>query len=111
MPMKRGVVVALGAIGALSLAVGGAIVWVGSKNIGSILPPPEQCEATVNGQTVVLDPEQAESAAIIAGVAVRRGLRERAGARDVAPADVEPIALDVPARYLRHELPPYGLRG
>jgi hypothetical protein len=86
MPMKRGVVVALGAIGALSLAVGVGIAWVGGKNIGSILPPQEQCEATVNGQTVVLDLEQAESAAIIAGVAVRRGLPARAATIALATA-------------------------
>ncbi len=86
MPVKRGVVVALGAIGALSLAVGATIAWVGGKNIVSILPPPEQCEATVNGQTVVLDLEQAESAAIIAGVAVRRGLPARAATIALATA-------------------------
>lgn len=84
--MKRGVVVALGAIGALSLAVGATIAWVGGKNIVSILPPPEQCEATVNGQTVVLELEQAESAAIIAGVAVRRGLPARAATIALATA-------------------------
>ena len=84
--MKRGVVVALGAIGALSLAVGVGIAWVGGKNLGSILPPQEQCEATVNGQTVVLDLEQAESAAIIAGVAVRRGLPARAATIALATA-------------------------
>jgi hypothetical protein len=86
MPMKRGTVVALGAIGALSLVVGGAIAWIGGKNIGSILPPTEQCSATVNGQSVSLDLEQAESAAIIAGVAVRRGLPARAATIALATA-------------------------
>ncbi|MET7277026.1 hypothetical protein ABZS29_02250 [Kribbella sp. NPDC005582] len=78
MPMKRGVLVALGSIGALSLVIGGAVAWIGGKDLGPLLPPPEQCEATVNGATVELDLEQAESAAIIAGVAVRRGLPGRA---------------------------------
>ncbi|WP_344151814.1 hypothetical protein [Kribbella yunnanensis] len=78
MPMKRGVLVALGSIGVLSLVIGGAVAWVGGKDLGPLLPPPEQCEATVNGATVQLDLEQAESAAIIAGVAVRRGLPGRA---------------------------------
>jgi len=78
MPMKRGTMVAIGAIGALTLAVGAGIAWLGSKDLGSILPPHEQCEATVNGHTVVMDLEQAESAAIIAGIAVRRGLPARA---------------------------------
>ena len=86
MPMKRGAVVALGAVAALSLAVGVGIAWIAGKNMGSILPPPEQCEATVSGQTVVLDLEQAESAAIIAGVAVRRGLPPRAATIALATA-------------------------
>ncbi|GAB3948866.1 heavy metal transporter [Kribbella albertanoniae] len=78
MPMKRGVLVALGSIGALSLVIGGAVAWVGGKDLGPLLPPPEQCVATVNGATVELELDQAESAAIIAGVAVRRGLPGRA---------------------------------
>src|SRR4051812_994399 len=76
--MKRGALVAVGAIGVLSLAVGAGIAWVGGKQLGSILPPHEQCQATLDEQTVVLDFEQAESAAIIAGMAVRRGLPARA---------------------------------
>lgn len=76
--MKRGVLVALGSIAALSVVIGGAVAWIGGKSLGPLLPPPEQCEATVSGAKVVLDLEQAESAAIIAGVAVRRGLPARA---------------------------------
>ncbi|GAA2837947.1 heavy metal transporter [Kribbella solani] len=86
MPMKRGVLVAVGAIGALSIAVGAGIAWLGSKHVGSILQPREQCSATVGGQQVVLDFEQAESAAIIAGVAVRRGLPARAATIALATA-------------------------
>jgi hypothetical protein len=86
MPMKRGALVAVGVVGAFALAAGAAIAWVGSKHIGSILPPAEQCEATVGGHTVVLDLEQAESAAIIAGVAVRRGLPARAATIALATA-------------------------
>jgi|SRR6266496_1980320 len=86
MRMKRGTVVALSAIGALSLVIGAAIAWVGNKGIPQLLPPQEQCEATVNGETVVLDLEQAESAAIIAGVAVRRGLPARAATIALATA-------------------------
>ena len=84
--MKRGAIVAVGALGALSVVVGVAIAWIGGKNFDSILPPQEQCEATVNGQSVVLDLEQAESAAIIAGVAVRRGLPARAATIALATA-------------------------
>ncbi|GAA1611171.1 heavy metal transporter [Kribbella sancticallisti] len=78
MPMNRGAIVALGAVGALALAVVAGISWIGGRGVGPLLPPREQCEATVAGATVVLELEQAESAAIIAGVAVRRGLPARA---------------------------------
>lgn len=78
MPMKRGVIVAVGALGALGLAVAAGIASLSGKGMGPLIPPSEQCEATVNGSTVVLDLEQAESAAIIAGVAVRRALPPRA---------------------------------
>jgi hypothetical protein len=86
MPVKRGALVAVGAIGVLSLAVGVGIAWLGGKQVGNLLPPREQCTATVNGQTVVLDFEQAESAAIIAGTAVRRGLPARAATIALATA-------------------------
>ncbi|WP_242000215.1 hypothetical protein [Kribbella rubisoli] len=76
----------MGAIGVLSLAVGVGIAWLGGKQVGSLLPPREQCTATVNGQMVVLDFEQAESAAIIAGTAVRRGLPARAATIALATA-------------------------
>lgn len=86
MPMKRGTLIAVGAMGALVLAVGAAISWVGDNGVGPLLPPREQCEATVDGTTVVLTPEQAESAAIITGVAVRRGLPARAATIALATA-------------------------
>ncbi|GAA1588029.1 MULTISPECIES: hypothetical protein [Kribbella] len=86
MPVKRGALVVLGGIGVLSLAIGAGIAWLGGKHIANILPPPEQCTATVNGQQVVLDFEQAESAAIIAGIAVRRGLPARAATIALATA-------------------------
>ncbi|WUJ72109.1 hypothetical protein OG809_02355 [Kribbella soli] len=76
----------MGAIGVLSLAVGVGIAWLGGKQVGNLLPPREQCTATVNGQMVVLDFEQAESAAIIAGTAVRRGLPARAATIALATA-------------------------
>ncbi|RJS45192.1 hypothetical protein [Nocardioides cavernaquae] len=42
------------------------------------LPDPEGCSTTVNGHTVLLDTEQAENAALIAAIGVRRGLPARA---------------------------------
>lgn len=86
MPMKRGALVAVGAVGVLALAIGLTVRWIGDKGIGPLLPPKEQCTATVNGTTVELDLEQAESAAIIAGVAVRRGLPARAATIALATA-------------------------
>ena len=84
--MKRGAVVAVGALSVLALAVGAGISLLNGKGMGPLLPPREQCEATVNGTTVVLDLEQAESAAIIAGIAVRRGLPPRAATIALATA-------------------------
>ncbi|MGW7686959.1 hypothetical protein ACWGID_39835 [Kribbella sp. NPDC054772] len=84
--MKRGALVAVGAIGGLSLVIGIGIAWLGGKHVGNLLPPREQCTATVNGQQTVLDFEQAESAAIIAGIAVRRGLPARAATIALATA-------------------------
>ena len=86
MPMKRGAIVAVGLVGALALAVGAGISWISGKGVGPLLPPREQCEATVGTSTVVLDLEQAEAAAIIAGVAVRRGLPPRAATIALATA-------------------------
>ncbi|MEV0286674.1 MULTISPECIES: hypothetical protein [unclassified Kribbella] len=86
MPIKRGAVIAVGAFAALALAVGVAINWVGDQDLPSLLPPKEQCEATVGGATVVVDLEQAENAALIAGVAVRRGLPARAATIALATA-------------------------
>jgi hypothetical protein len=78
MAVKRRILVAAGALTVLALAVGVGVHWLSGKGIGPLLPPSEQCQATVNGNTVVVDLEQAQSAAIIAGVAVRRGLPARA---------------------------------
>jgi hypothetical protein len=81
MALKRGLVVAAGTLTVLALAIGAGVYWLSGKSVGPIgplLPPSEQCEATANGYTVVLDLDQAQSAAIIAGVAVRRGLPARA---------------------------------
>ncbi|TWD73298.1 hypothetical protein FB561_7186 [Kribbella amoyensis] len=86
MPLKKGAVVAVGAVGALGLAVAAGIASIGGKSFGPLLPPPEECRATVNGNTVVLDLEQAESAAVIAGIAVRRGLPPRAATIALATA-------------------------
>jgi hypothetical protein len=67
------------------LVVGGvvfALVWFG---VGPI-PDREGCTATAGGTTVDVDPEQADNAAVIAGIAVSRGLPARAASIALATA-------------------------
>jgi hypothetical protein len=59
-----------------------ALVWFG---VGPI-PDRERCVATAAGRTVEVDHEQADNAAVIAGVAVRRGLPARAASIALATA-------------------------
>lgn len=61
----------------LALAVVAGVGLLFREGVGP-LPDPEGCVAEVGGRTVVLDTEQAENAAIIAAVGVRRGLPARA---------------------------------
>lgn len=105
MPMNKGALAAVGAVGALAVVVGLGIHWVNGKDFGTLLPPREQCEATASTGSVVLDFEQAESAAIIVGIAVQRGLPARAatialatayqesGLRNVAHGDRDSLGL------------------
>lgn len=80
--MKRGVVVALGAIGALSLAVGVGIAWLGGKNIASILPA-----GAVRGHGRRADRRTGSGAGRVGGH--HRGCRRTAG----LPARAATIAL------------------
>jgi hypothetical protein len=59
------------------LVAGAAGFWLVYTGAGPF-PDPERCRATASGRSVVVDLEQAENAAIIAGVATRRGLPARA---------------------------------
>ena len=68
----RGVVVALAAA---TLAAGG---WALANSGAGLLPDPQRCTARVDGHAVAIDAEQAHNAALIAAVAVRRGLPARA---------------------------------
>jgi hypothetical protein len=74
------------AFGLLGLLVAGAVVfaliWFG---VGPI-PDREGCTATAAGQTVGVDLNQADNAAVIAGVAVERGLPARAASIALATA-------------------------
>ena len=74
----------IGAVVAL-IAVG-IVVW---RLVGDTVAPllrEERCTATVQGRTVVLRPEQAENAALIAAISVRRGLPARAATIAIATA-------------------------
>jgi hypothetical protein len=54
--------------------------------ISSLIPSPEECTATVSGHEVTLTPEQGQNAALIAAIAVRRGLPAHAATIAIATA-------------------------
>jgi hypothetical protein len=62
----------------MALVVGVAIRWWEGHGTASFPSPQNGCVATISGQTASLDLEQSYNAAIIAGVAVQRGLPPRA---------------------------------
>ena len=59
------------------------------------LPDPNGCSATVSGRTVGLDPEQSENAALIAAIAVQRGMPARAASIALATAYQESKILNL----------------
>jgi hypothetical protein len=74
----------IGAVVAL-IAVG-IVVW---RLVGDTVAPllrQDRCTATVQGRTVVLRPEQAENAALIAAISGRRGMPARAATIAIATA-------------------------
>ncbi len=56
------------------VALVGVVVWFATRHAA----PPPACAATADGQTYVLDPEQAENAATIAAVGKRLGMPDHA---------------------------------
>jgi hypothetical protein len=72
------------------VAVIGVAAFVGLRSltgrIQTLIPQPEDCTASVNGHDATLDPEQAENAALITALAVRRGLPARAATIALATA-------------------------
>jgi hypothetical protein len=66
------------AVATLAVLTGVAGVGVAVVRGTGPLPDPEGCTAVVEGHEVVLDTEQAENAALIAAIGVRRGLPARA---------------------------------
>jgi hypothetical protein len=79
--MRRGLVlltvVAVVGAGALVWGLAGGVRWPWTE---------ERCTVTVNGHTVELSVEQAENAALISAIAVRRGLPPRAASIALATA-------------------------
>ena len=70
----------------VALVAGGVVVWLAVR--GAVLPfvAGDRCEATVQGTTVRLDPEQATHAARMAAISVQRGLPARAATIAIATA-------------------------
>jgi hypothetical protein len=74
--MSRGLrILALTAAGVLVVGTGAILLL--STGVGP-LPDPQRCIATASGRAVAIDLEQAENAAIVAGVAMERDLPARA---------------------------------
>jgi len=81
--VRRLAKIVLVAIGALVLVVAAFVAL--REGVGP-LPDPDGCSAEVNGHEVTIDPEQAENAALIAAMSVRRGLPARAASIALATA-------------------------
>ena len=75
------------------LALGG---WAWWRGVLAALPVREHCTATALGNSTELDPEQAGNAAIIAAVAVKRGLPGRAATIGIATAMQESKLVNLP---------------
>jgi hypothetical protein len=90
---RRGLVPVLVLLFVGVLALGG---WAWWRGVLAALPVREHCTATALGNTTELDPEQAGNAAIIASVAVKRGLPGRAATIGIATAMQESKLVNLP---------------
>jgi hypothetical protein len=72
-------------VGVAALGIVGATGYAVLNHVGPLVEP-EECTATVGGRTVELGTEQAENAALIAGISVRRGMPARAASIALATA-------------------------
>jgi len=88
--VQRGRGVTTGLVALVVLTLLGAVGWwvVRSGLGGGVVPflASDQCEATVDGRTVVLDPDQARNAGLITAIAVQRGMPARAASIALATA-------------------------
>jgi hypothetical protein len=80
----------------LFVGVLGVGVWAWWRGVLAALPVREHCTATALGHSTELDPEQAGNAAVIAAVAVRRGLPGRAATIGIATAMQESKLVNLP---------------
>ena len=76
--------IALAAVAVLALAVTAVVVALNLLGRGPVLA--ERCAATTDGTSWFLSPAQADSAALVAGASVRRGLPARAATIGIATA-------------------------
>jgi hypothetical protein len=81
--MGRGTAAAL--VGVAALGIVAATGYAVLNHVGPLIEA-EECTATVRGRTVELDTEQAENAALIAAMSVRRGMPARAASIALATA-------------------------
>jgi hypothetical protein len=80
---------------AVALVAAGTVAWVAFRDTVGPLIAGDRCTATVQGTTVTLDPEQAQNAALIAAISVRRGLPARAATIALATAYQESKLLNI----------------
>jgi hypothetical protein len=72
-------------VGVAALGIVGATGYAVLNHVGPLIEP-EECTATVGDRTVELGTEQAENAALIAAMSVRRGMPARAASIALATA-------------------------
>jgi hypothetical protein len=88
------------AVAAIVVVGGAAAVGYGVHDLLDDVSPlfqPDECTATASGRTVSLSPEQAENAALIAAVSVRRGLPAHAATIALATAYQESKLYNLPS--------------
>lgn len=82
--MRRGAGTAI--VGAAAVAVVAAVGYGVLTGTGPLGPASDECTATVDGHSVDLTLEQAENAALITAISIRRGLPARAASIALATA-------------------------
>ena len=85
MKVLKALAITAGVLAAIiAVVVGGAVIWADYNKVP--LPVEDRCQATAADRLTVIDPEQAHNAAIISGMAIKRGLVPRAASIALATA-------------------------